>query len=153
MSGGGRKRALHHEGDVDHVRVGEEDSSMKKETRFFMKNGTRARAGEEERAEAGARAAADGVEAEDALEAGAVVGELADAVEHEVDDLLADGVVAAGVELSRPLRNGSGVCTARFGDTVTDEATFLRGGVESTPDMWTTPRFMTSVTSPCCGRT
>ena len=152
MSGGGRKRALHHEGDVDHVRVGEEDTSMKKETRFFMKNGTRARAGEEERAEAGARAA-DGVEAEDALEAGAVVRELADAVEHEVDDLLADGVVAAGVELSRPLRNGSGVCTARFGDTVTDEATFLRGGVESTPDMWTTPRFMTSVTSPCCGRT
>ena len=123
---------------------------MKKETRFFMKKGTRARAGEEERAEAGARAAADGVEAEDALEAGAVVGELADAVEHEVDDLLADGVVAAGVELSRPLRNGSGVCTARFGDTVTDQATFLRGGVESTPDMWTTPRFMTSVTSPCC---
>ena len=51
---------------------------MKKETRFFMKKGTRARAGEEERAEAGARAAADGVEAEDALEAGAVVGELAD---------------------------------------------------------------------------
>ena len=126
---------------------------MKKETRFFMKNGTRARAGEEERAEAGARAAADGVEAEDALEAGAVVGELADAVEHEVDDLLADGVVAAGVELSRPLRNGSGVCRARFGDTVTDaQATLLRGGVR-TPDMWTTPRFMTSVTSPCCGRT
>jgi hypothetical protein len=28
-------------------------------------------------------------------EADAVVGELADAVEHEVDDLLADGVVAA----------------------------------------------------------
>ena len=108
---------------------------------------------EEERAEAGAGAAADGVEAEEALEAGAVVRELADAVEHEVDDLLADGVVAAGVELSRPLRNGSGVCTARFGDTVADEATFLRGGVESTPDMWTTPRFMTSVTSPCCGRT
>ena len=126
---------------------------MKKETRFFMKKGTRARAGEEERAEAGARAAADGVEAEAALEAGAVVGALAGAVAHAVDALLAAGVAAAGVELSRPLRNGSGVCTARFGDTVTDEATFLRGGVESTPDMWTTPRFMTSVTSPCCGRT
>ena len=76
---------------------------MKKETRFFMKNGTRARAGEEERAEAGARAAADGVEAEDALEAGAVVRELADAVEHEVDDLLADRVVAARVVVGRVL--------------------------------------------------
>ena len=52
---------------------------------------------EEERAQAGAGAAADGVEEEEALEAGAVVRELADAVEHEVDDLLADGVVAAGV--------------------------------------------------------
>jgi hypothetical protein len=41
-------------------------------------------------------AAADGVEDdEEALEPGAVVGELADAVEHEVDGLLADGVVAA----------------------------------------------------------
>ena len=90
MSGGGRKRALHHEGDVDHVRVGEEDTSMKKETRFFMKNGTLARAGEEERAEAGARAAADGVEAEDALEAGAVVRELTDAVQRG-PRLLADG--------------------------------------------------------------
>jgi hypothetical protein len=52
---------------------------------------------EEEGAEAGAGAAADGVEDEEALEAGAVVGELADAVEAEVDDFLADGVVAAGV--------------------------------------------------------
>ena len=51
---------------------------------------------EQQRAEAGARAAADGVEDEEALQAGAVVGELADAVEREVDDLLADGVVAAG---------------------------------------------------------
>ena len=51
---------------------------------------------EEQGAEAGAGAAADGVEDEEALEAGAVVGELADAVEHEVDDLLSDGVVAAG---------------------------------------------------------
>merc|ERR550537_1476734 len=40
---------------------------------------------------------ADAVEDEEALEAGAVVGELADAVEDEVHDLLADGVVAAGV--------------------------------------------------------
>jgi hypothetical protein len=34
-----------------------------------------------------------GVEDEEALEASAVVGELAGAVEHDVDDLLADGVV------------------------------------------------------------
>ena len=45
----------------------------------------------------GARATADGVEEEEALEAGAVVRELADAVEHEVDNLLADRVVATGV--------------------------------------------------------
>merc|ERR1719281_2347587 len=52
---------------------------------------------EEEGAEAGAGAAANSVKDEEALEAGAVVGELADAVEDEVDDLLADGVVATGV--------------------------------------------------------
>ena len=51
---------------------------------------------EEEGAQAGAGAAADGVEGEEALEAGAVVCELADAVEDEVDNLLADGVCAAG---------------------------------------------------------
>ena len=45
---------------------------------------------EEEGAEAGAGATADGVEDEEALEAGAVVGELADAVEAEVDDFLSD---------------------------------------------------------------
>ena len=49
-----------------------------------------AQALEQQRAEARARAAADGVEHEEALQAGAVVGELADAVEREVDDLLAD---------------------------------------------------------------
>ena len=47
---------------------------------------------EEERAEARARAAARRVEAEEALEARAVVGELSHAVGHEVDDLLAGGV-------------------------------------------------------------
>mmetsp|Transcript_44423 Transcript_44423/g.143308 ORF Transcript_44423/g.143308 Transcript_44423/m.143308 type:complete len:201 (+) Transcript_44423:1042-1644(+) len=52
---------------------------------------------EQEGAQAGAGAAADGVEGEEALQAGAVVGELADAVEDEVDDLLADRVVAACV--------------------------------------------------------
>jgi len=58
---------------------------------------------EEERAEARARAAADGVEDEEALEARAVVGELADAVEDEVDDLLADRLVAARVVVRRVL--------------------------------------------------
>eukprot|EP00796_Vickermania_ingenoplastis_P007776 gene7777-biopygen5217 len=52
---------------------------------------------EEQGTEAGAGATADGVEDHEALEAGAVVRQLADAVEAEVDDLLADGVVAAGV--------------------------------------------------------
>merc|ERR1711964_833256 len=51
----------------------------------------------EEGAEAGAGTTAYGVEYHEALEAGAVVGELTDAVEDEVDDLLADGVVATGV--------------------------------------------------------
>jgi len=50
---------------------------------------------QEERAEAGACATTDGVEHEEALQARAVVRELADAVEAEVDDLLADRVVAA----------------------------------------------------------
>merc|ERR1719504_23213 len=52
---------------------------------------------EEEGAQAGAGAATNRVEEEEALQAGAVVRELADAVEHQVDDLLADGVVAASV--------------------------------------------------------
>merc|ERR1719198_288885 len=58
---------------------------------------------EEQRAEARAGAAARAVEDEEALEARAVVRELADAVEHEVHDLLADGVVAARVVVSRVL--------------------------------------------------
>merc|ERR1719214_323682 len=61
---------------------------------------------EEERAEAGAGATADGVEEQEALEAGAVVGELADAVEDEVDDLLADGVVATRVVVGGVLLAG-----------------------------------------------
>ena len=61
---------------------------------------------EEERAEAGAGAAAGGVEAQEALEASAVVRELADAVEDEVNDLLADGVVATGVVVGGVLLAG-----------------------------------------------
>eukprot|EP00760_Papus_ankaliazontas_P018112 PhM_4_TR17429/c0_g1_i1/m.78134 len=61
---------------------------------------------QEEGAEAGARAAADGVEHEEALQTRAVVSELADAVEAEVDDLLADRVVAAGVVVGGVLLAG-----------------------------------------------
>ena len=61
---------------------------------------------EEEAAQAGAGAAAGGVEDEEALQAGAVVGELADAVEDGVDDLLSDGVVAAGVVVGGVLLAG-----------------------------------------------
>ena len=50
---------------------------------------------EEEGAETGASATTDD-EHEEALETSALVGELADAVEAEVKDLLADGVVATG---------------------------------------------------------
>jgi len=52
---------------------------------------------QEEGTEAGASATTDGVEHEEALETRAVVGELADAVEAQVDDFLADRVVATSV--------------------------------------------------------
>merc|ERR1711871_814289 len=48
-------------------------------------------------AKAGAGAATHGVEDEEALEARAVVSQLPDAVEHQVNDLLADRVVATSV--------------------------------------------------------
>jgi len=51
---------------------------------------------QQQRAEARAGATADGVEHQEALQARAVVGQLADAVQGEVDNLLADGVVATG---------------------------------------------------------
>ena len=47
--------------------------------------------------EPGPGAAPEGVEDEEALEAGAVISQLPDPVEDEVHDLLADGVVTAGV--------------------------------------------------------
>ena len=58
---------------------------------------------EKQRSEPGARAAAERVEDHEALQARAVVRELAHAVEHEVDDLLADRVVAARVVVRRVL--------------------------------------------------
>ena len=56
--------------------------------------------------EAGAGAATEGVEDEEALQTGALVSQLADPVEDEVDDLLADGVVAAGVVVGGVLLAG-----------------------------------------------
>ncbi|KAG5463241.1 MAG: hypothetical protein BJ554DRAFT_782, partial [Olpidium bornovanus] len=56
---------------------------------------------EKQSPEPGPGASAEGVEHEESLEAGAVVCELPDAVEDQVDDLLADGVVAAGVVVCR----------------------------------------------------
>jgi len=46
-------------------------------------------------AQAGAGSTADGVEDQEALQTSALVSQLADAVQHQVDDLFADGVVAA----------------------------------------------------------
>ena len=61
---------------------------------------------EEERAKTGAGTAANGVEDDEALEASAVVRELANAVEHQVDDLLTNGVVATGIVVRRVLLSG-----------------------------------------------
>ena len=51
----------------------------------------------QEGGEAGASAATEGVEDEESLESSALVSQLPDPVQDEVNDLLADGVVAAGV--------------------------------------------------------
>ena len=47
--------------------------------------------------EAGAGATTEGVEDEEALQTRALVSQLADAVQNQVHDFLADGVVTAGV--------------------------------------------------------
>ena len=67
---------------------------------------------EKEGAEARARATTNGVEDEEALEAGAVVRDAAQAVQHRVDDLFADCVVATsvvvrGIFLNQAVTNGS----------------------------------------------
>ena len=51
---------------------------------------------EEERAETGAGTTTDGVEDEEALETSALIGELSDTVEAEINNLLTDGVVTTG---------------------------------------------------------
>ena len=52
---------------------------------------------QEQGSEAGAGAATEGVEEQEALQTGTLVGQLPDPVQHQIHDLLADGVVAAGV--------------------------------------------------------
>merc|ERR1719158_885106 len=54
----------------------------------------------QKRREARSGAAAEGVEDEEALQAGAVVSQLPHSVQHQVNDLLADGVVTAGIVVS-----------------------------------------------------
>eukprot|EP00916_Digyalum_oweni_P009708 GHVL01016352.1.p1 GENE.GHVL01016352.1~~GHVL01016352.1.p1 ORF type:complete len:468 (-),score=45.07 GHVL01016352.1:77-1480(-) len=56
--------------------------------------------------EARAGAATEGVEDEEALQTGALVSQLADSVENQVNDLLADGVVATGVVVGSILLAG-----------------------------------------------
>ena len=51
----------------------------------------------EQQREARAGTTTEGVEDEEALETGALVSQLSDAVQHQVDDLLANGVVTTGV--------------------------------------------------------
>merc|ERR1719429_919335 len=51
----------------------------------------------EQGGESGSGATAEGVEDQESLESSALVSQLPDAVEHEVDDLLANGVVTACV--------------------------------------------------------
>ena len=60
----------------------------------------------QQRREAGPGAAPETVEDEEALQPGALVGQLADAVEDKVDDLLPDRVVAARVVVRRVLLTG-----------------------------------------------
>ncbi|EPY42742.1 hypothetical protein AGDE_00997 [Angomonas deanei] len=61
---------------------------------------------EEEGTETGASTTTDGVEDHEALETSAVIGELADAVEAEVNDLLTNGVVTTGVVVGGVLLTG-----------------------------------------------
>jgi len=60
----------------------------------------------EEGGEAGSSAATKGVEDEEALEPGALLGQLPQPVENQVDELLANGVVAPGVVVGGVLLAG-----------------------------------------------
>ena len=61
---------------------------------------------EQEAAKTGTGTTADGVVDEETLETGAIVGELANAIQNEVDDFFADGVVTAGEVISGILLSG-----------------------------------------------
>jgi len=54
----------------------------------------------EQRSESRSSAATEGVEDEESLETSALISQLPDAVEHQIDDLLSDGVVTTGVVVS-----------------------------------------------------
>jgi len=58
------------------------------------------------RSKAGTGTATEGVEDQKALKTSALIGELSDSVEHEIDDLLTNGVVATGVVVSGILLAG-----------------------------------------------
>lgn len=60
----------------------------------------------EQRGEAGASATAKGVEDEETLQASALVSQFAKAVQDNVDNLLADGVVASGIVVGSILLAG-----------------------------------------------
>ena len=51
----------------------------------------------QQRGESGSRASAEAVEYQEALETSALIGQLADAVEYQIDDFFANGVVATSV--------------------------------------------------------
>lgn len=51
----------------------------------------------QQRGEAGASTATEGVEDEETLQTSALIGQLADTVQHQINDLLANGVVATSV--------------------------------------------------------
>ena len=61
---------------------------------------------EQEAAKTGTGTTADGVVDEETLETSAIVGELANAIQNEVDDFFADGVVTAGEVVSGILLSG-----------------------------------------------
>jgi len=60
----------------------------------------------QQRGEARAGTSTEGVEDEEALQTGALIGQLADPVQDQIDDLLADGVVTTGVVVRRILLAG-----------------------------------------------
>ena len=61
---------------------------------------------EEERSETGSGTTTDGVEDEETLETSALIGELSDSVEAEIDDFLSNGVMSSGEVVSGILLAG-----------------------------------------------